>query len=76
MHDADIVAQNKGGAEGAVEVAQLLLSKGADPRARTRDGMSPSAVVALDTERSGKRISNQDDDVRELLEVAEEEADS
>lgn len=38
--------------------------------------MSPSAVVALDTERSGKRISNQDDDVRELLEVAEEEADA
>ena len=70
------MAQNKGGAEGAVEVAQLLLSKGADPRARTRDGMSPSAVAALDTERSGKRISNQDDDVRELLEVAEEEADS
>ena len=45
-------------------------------KSRTRDGMSPSAVVALDTERSGKRISNQDDEVRELLEVAEEEADS
>ena len=26
-----------------MEVAQLLLSKGADPRARTRDGMPPSA---------------------------------
>ena len=68
---ADFAALNKEGRKGAVELIDLLLSKGADPRARTRDGLAPWAVVAQGLKRGGK-IADQDDEVRDILQEAEE----
>ncbi len=71
---SDFVALNKEGRMGGMEAAQYLLDKGCSPVARTRDGLTPAGVVALDiSESRSKRLSQQDDDVRELLSSAEEE---
>ena len=70
------MAQNKSGASGAVELAELLLSKGADPKARTRDGLTPASVVALEAEGSRtKKQANQDEEMRDLLQAAEDDAE-
>ena len=56
-----------------MELIELLLRKGANPRARTRDGLTPSAVVALGIKRGGKKILDQDDDARDVLQSAEDD---
>ncbi|KAL6765307.1 ankyrin repeat-containing domain protein [Haematococcus lacustris] len=64
-------AQNLGGRPGAVDFAEVLLGAGASAKVRTRDGMTPAAVVALDAEKRSKKVTQEDDDMRDLLSEAE-----
>ncbi|GFH13326.1 ANK_REP_REGION domain-containing protein, partial [Haematococcus lacustris] len=68
---ADFCAQNLGGQPGAVDFAEVLLGAGASAKVRTRDGMTPAAVVALDAEKRSKKVAQEDDDMRDLLSEAE-----
>lgn len=48
---------------------------GASAKARTRDGMTPSAVVALDCGKRSKAVAEEDDEMRGWMGDLEQEDD-
>ena len=51
-----------------------LLPAGADAKARTRDGMTPSACVGLDSQaKRSKKVAQEDDEMRAMLEDLQDE---
>uniref|UniRef100_A0A7S0RFD2 Uncharacterized protein n=1 Tax=Chlamydomonas leiostraca TaxID=1034604 RepID=A0A7S0RFD2_9CHLO len=69
-------AQNKAGKAGAIDFAHdVLVPAGASAKARTRDGMTPAAVVALDCGKRSKKVADEDDEMRGWLGDIEQEED-
>eukprot|EP00955_Chlamydomonas_euryale_P061071 357902-Chlamydomonas_euryale.AAC.15 len=68
---ADYAAYNPTGTGSAVDICELLLEKGADPTARTRDGSTASAVVGTAPGERSEDARSTDDDMRDLLQGAE-----
>jgi len=67
-------AQNKAAISGALDFAEKLVQAGADPKARTRDGLTASACVGLDSQaKRSKKVAQEDDEVRAMLEDLEYE---
>lgn len=66
-----VTMYNDGGRGGRM----CVLCAGASAKARTRDGMTPAAVVALDCGSRSKKVANEDDEMRGWLGDVEQEED-